>query len=79
MALNTTKLQSDIDILLKALLAFDGSIGQKQSDAINKFKGDLSNAIETFVKSGSVAVPGTGLVAPSGGGPVTGQATGTIS
>lgn len=79
MALNKTKLQSDINTLLNVLLAFDGSTGQTQSDAINKFKSDLSDAIETFVKSGTVAVPGTGLAAPSGGGPVTGQATGTIS
>lgn len=79
MALNKTALKSDIDTLLNALLAYDGSSGQTQADAIEKFKTDLADAIDTFVKTGSVAVPGTGLVAPTGGGPVTGQATGTIS
>ncbi len=79
MALDKIGLKSGIDTLLNALLAFDGSSGQTQDDAIEKFKTDLSDAIDTFVKSGTVAVPGSGLVAPTGGGPVTGQATGTIS
>ena len=79
MALNKTGLKDDINTLLKALLEFDNSPGKKQDDAIEKFKSDLADAIEKFVKTGTVAVPGAGLVAPSGGGPVTGQATGTIS
>lgn len=75
MGLNKSGLKSDIDTLLNALLAFEGGSGQTQADAIDKFKDDLSNAIDTFVKSATVTVPGTGLVAPSGGGPVTGTST----
>lgn len=75
MPLNKTVLRSDIDTLLNALLEFEGGSGQEQSDAIDKFKTDLSDAIDTFVKSATVTVPGTGLVAPSGGGPVTGTST----
>ena len=80
MSLDKTGLQSDIKTLLDALLAFEGGAGQTQADAIDKFKNDLSDAIETFVKSAKVTVPGTGLVAPSGGGPVTGTSiTGNLS
>ncbi|MGR3178299.1 MAG: hypothetical protein ACUZ8E_09625 [Candidatus Anammoxibacter sp.] len=75
MALNKTGLRSEIDTLLNALLVFDGSSGQTQAEAINKFKNDLADAIDTFVKTAKVTVPGTGLVAPSGGGPVTGTST----
>ena len=80
MTLDKTGLQSNIKTLLDALLAFEGGSGQTQADAIDKFKNDLSDAIETFVKSAKVTVPGTGLVAPSGGGPVTGTSvTGNLS
>lgn len=80
MALNKTGLRSDINTLLTALLEFDGSSGKTQSDSIEKFKNDLADAIDTFVKTAKVTVPGTGLVAPSGGGPVTGTSvTGSLS
>ena len=80
MALNKTSLEGDIKTLMDALLAFDGSSGKKQSDAIDKFKKDLASAIDTYVKTATVNVPGTGLVAPSGGGPVTGiSTTGNLS
>ena len=37
------------------------------------------DALEAFIKSATVVVPGTGLVAPPTGGPVTGVAvTGTL-
>ena len=75
MALNKNGLQRDIKTLLDTLLAFEGGSGQTQADAIEKFKTDLSDAIDTFVKSATVTVPGTGLVAPTGGGPVTGTST----
>lgn len=75
MSLDKNGLKSDIKTLLDALLTFEGGSGQTQADAIEKFKNDLSNAIDTFVKSAKVTVPGTGLVAPSGGGPVTGTST----
>ena len=41
----------------------------------------VGNAIVTYIKAhGVLNVPGTGLAAPSGGGPVTGTSnTGTIS
>lgn len=45
----------------------------------------LAKAIDDHIVSvvskstATVNVPGTGLVAPSGGGPVTGQATGAIT
>lgn len=44
----------------------------------------IANAVAAAViaeitANGSVAVPGTGLVAPVGGGPVTGAAVGSIS
>lgn len=80
MSLNKTGLKSDINTLLTALLQFDGSTGKTQTDSIAKFKTDLADAIDTFVKSAKVTVPGTGLVAPSGGGPVTGiSTTGSLS
>ena len=75
MALDKGTLKSDISTLLNTLLAFEGGSGQTQADAITKFKNDLSDAIDTFVKSATVTVPGTGLVAPTGGGPVTGTST----
>lgn len=36
---------------------------------------DFIDAVENFIKSATVTVPGTGLVAPGGGGPVTGSST----
>ena len=75
MTLDKAGLRGDIDTLLNSLLAFDASAGQTQADAIEKFKNDLSDAIDTFVKSATVTVPGTGLIAPTGGGPVTGTST----
>ena len=80
MPLNKTGLETQIKTMLDALLAFDGSGGKEQSDAIDKFKTDLASAIDTYVKTATVTVPGTGLVAPSGGGPVTGvSVTGSLS
>ena len=78
MPLNKPGLQADIDKMLNDLLAFDGSSGKTQADSINKFKTDLANAIDKFVKTATVTVPGTGLVAPTG--PVTGiSTTGSLS
>ena len=80
MTLDKTALKNDISTLLNALLAFEGGSGEEQADAITKFKDDLSDAIDAFVKTAKVTVPGTGLVAPSGGGPVTGTSiTGNLS
>lgn len=80
MPLKKTVLQTDIDKMLNDLLGFDGSSGKTQADSINKFKTDLADAINKFVKTATVTVPGTGLVAPTGGGPVTGISnTGSLS
>lgn len=80
MALDKTTLTSNIGTLLNKLSAYDNTTGKTQEDAINDFKNDLADAIDTFVKSAKVSVPGTGLVAPSGGGPVTGiSTTGSLS
>ena len=49
MAGNKTKLQQDIKTILTELAGYDGSDGQKQSDAIDKFSQDLSNAISSYV------------------------------
>jgi hypothetical protein len=38
-----------------------------------------SAAIMDFIKTASVSVPGTGLIAPPTGGPVTGSASGSVS
>lgn len=41
---------------------------------------DFLDALETWITSATLTVPGLGLVAPSGGGPVTGESiTGTLS
>lgn len=78
MALNKTQLKTDIDTLLNALLAYDGSLGQTQADAIEKFKTDLADAIDTFVKSGTIPSGIAVSVDPNTGvGSTTG--TGTIS
>ena len=41
----------------------------------------IASAIDSYIKSATVTVPASGLLSPPGvsGGPVTGQATGTIS
>lgn len=78
MALNKSGLQSDINTLLTALLAFDGSSGKTQADSIEKFKNDLADAIDTFVKSGQVNAGIAVSVDPNTGIGAT-TATGIIS
>lgn len=47
---------------------------------LTEFCSDIASAIVShIVASAVVAVPSVGLVAPGGGGPVTGAAVGTIS
>lgn len=41
----------------------------------NDFATNVANIIDTYVKTATVSVPGTGLVSSSGGGPVTGEST----
>ena len=78
MALNKSGLQSDINTLLTALLAFDGSGGKTQADSIEKFKNDLADAIDKFVKTGTVNAGIAVSVDPNTGVGAT-TATGTIS
>ena len=77
MPLNKTGLKSDISTLLNALLAFDNSIGQTQSDAIDKFKNDLADAIDTYVKTATVNV--TSVAGVTTGAWVSVPGTGTLS
>ena len=77
MPLNKTGLKSDISTLLNALLAFDNSSGQTQSDAIDKFKNDLADAIDTYVKTATVNVTSVSGVTTGAG--VSGPGTGTLS
>ena len=61
-----------------ALIAADiGTADALTISALTKIVDHILSA----VKAGTVAVPGLGLLAPpgTGGGPVTGSATGTIS
>lgn len=39
----------------------------------------LFTQIQTMIKAETIAVPAVGLVAPAGGGPVTGAAVGTAT
>lgn len=44
-----------------------------------EFANGLADAIEAYVKSGTVTVPALGLISASPGAPVTGSAIGSIS
>ena len=77
MPLNKVGLKSDIDTLLNALLAFDNSSGQTQADAIEKFKNDLADAIDIYVKTATVNVTSVSGVTVGAG--VSGPGTGTLS
>ena len=77
MALNKIGLKSDIKSLLESLLAFDNNSGQTQSDAIEKFSGDLADTIDTYVKTATVNV--TSVTGVTVGAGVSGPGTGTLS
>lgn len=77
MPLNKVGLKSDISTLLNALLNFDNSSGKTQSDAIDKFKNDLADAIDTYVKTATVNVTSVSGVTTGAG--VSGPGTGTLS
>jgi len=68
--LDKASLKADIKSILTDMETRTG-------DAKDEFAQRLSDAIDAFVK-GAEVVYQTGLVAPSGGGPVTGQITHTI-
>lgn len=68
-----------LQMALAAAMNDAGVPGETKAAYITRVTTNMANAIDTYVKTGTVSVPGTGLVAPSGGGPVTGAGTGTIS
>lgn len=43
-----------------------------KEDTIEEFVETLADAIQAYIESATVVVPGTGLTAPGGGGAVTG-------
>lgn len=71
MALNKTVLTASIKAIFNALKSYDGTTGQTQTDAINKFAGDLADAIDTYVKGATLySTPvdvATATMANSGG------------
>lgn len=51
-------------------------------DSIDEYVNTLADAVQTYIQSAIVTVPGTGLISPAGtvGGPVTGiSVTGNLS
>lgn len=62
--------------IVAAQIAAD--LGIKDADTIAAFE-TICNRLLAAVKLATVAVPATGLEAPSGGGPVVGAASGTLS
>lgn len=70
MALNTPQLQEDI-----VTIVTDMRTRTEVSDT--EFANRLATAIETYVKTATIVYT-TGLVAPSGGGAVTGTFTGQL-
>lgn len=75
MALNKTGLKNSIKSLMQDMM-------KKEDASIDEFAGKLSDAVDTYVKTGSVSVS-VGIpvqVAPeTGTGATTGPGTGTIS
>lgn len=77
MPLNKTTLAAGIKALQDDLYA---DTGRTPEQARTHYANQLADLIDTFVKSATVTVPGSGLVAPGGGGSVTGTAsTGTLT
>jgi hypothetical protein len=55
------------------------NVDENKANTIDEHVDTLANLVEDFIKSAIVNVPGTGLVAPTGGGPVTGASiTGSL-
>lgn len=72
MALAKAALITAIKNLANALATYDGSSGKSQSDAIDKYATDLADAIDVYVKTGTVSVI---TACPAGAG----TGTGTVS
>jgi hypothetical protein len=84
MALVIATLETSIGNILDSLKGYDGSQGKTQQDAIDKFKTDLSVAIDAYIKSAIVTVAAGIPVATTGSataqtGVTTASGTGTIS
>ena len=75
MALNTTSLSS---ALQSAFLANLGAATAEQTTQIQNMSNSIASAIQAFVESATITYS-TGLIAPAGGGPVTGLFGSTIS
>lgn len=74
----------DSNVLGNALYTTATNFNDKQFDNLEDarlafWKEVAGQIIEHFTSSGTVKVPALGFVSPSGGGPVTGEAAGTIS
>ena len=73
MALDKNGLKTSIKNLLDTLKTYDGTTGKEQSDAIDKFCDDLSNYIDTYVKTATVVITPTDITTAglsNGGGAV---------
>lgn len=73
MALDKSTLKTSIKALVNALKTYDGTSGKTQSDAIDKFADDLSNYIDTYVKTATVVITPTDITTAglsNGGGAV---------
>ena len=94
MALGKAQLITDIKAISNTLKTWTGGAGQTQQDAINKFATDLAEAIDTFVKSGTVITsvstvvasgiacsvnPGTHVGTTTGTGTGAGAGSGSVS
>lgn len=73
MALNKSSLQSAIKSAYKNMKDSDGD----EEATLDTLSGKLAEAIDTYVKAATI-VYSTGLIAPPGGGPVTGAFTGQL-
>ena len=78
MALNASTLSS----LIKADILANVPSANEDTVAVQKLSDAIADSVVAHIQAAAVVttdVPGAGLVAPSGGGPVTGNATGTGS
>lgn len=78
MALVKAIFKAQVKEIFDELKSFDGSSGKSQGEAIEYLADKLATAIDTYIKSATVTSVPT-LVAPPGGGPVTGTIANTIS
>lgn len=77
MALNSTTIKNSFLAKLNSL-SFDETTSD--ADAKEAYAQAMADWVIQTIESATVSVPGTGLIAPSGGGTVTGiSSTGTLS